>query len=460
MLILQAKYYIIEIYFFVSEENELKKVKISSFQKIMLGFLALILLGSLLLTLPVSSKNGVRTPFDEALFTATSASCVTGLIIHDTATYWSTFGHAVILVLIQIGGLGVITMILLLFLLTGKKIGLAQRSTMQDAVSAHKVGGIVKYTKFILFTTFSMELSGALLLSFQFCPEYGFKKGLWYSFFHSISAFCNAGFDLMEGEFTSLTAYVSNPLVNVVVILLIVFGGLGFLTWQDVYEHKHKIKRYSLQSKVSLIFIAALIFLPALYLFISEYDGLSFRERTLSSLFQSVTMRTAGFNTTDLAATSEVTKVIFMGLMLIGAAPGSTAGGIKITTFAVICAAALAVFKRRDSTQMFKRRIEDSTVRHAIAVLSLYFFLFIISGFAISEIESLPLIDCLFETASAIATVGVTTGITTGLSLISKIIIIVLMFFGRVGGLTLIYATMSGARNTSSKLPTEKIIVG
>ncbi len=438
----------------------MKKLRISSFQKIILGFITLILLGSFLLTLPVSSKNGVRTPFSEALFTATSASCVTGLIIHDTSSYWSDFGHAVIITLIQIGGLGVITMILVMFLLTGKKIGLAQRSTMQDAVSAHNVGGIVKYTKFILATTFSIEFCGALLLAFQFCPDFGFGKGLWYSFFHSISAFCNAGFDLMDGEFSSLTSYASNPFVNIVIVLLIVFGGLGFLTWQDICEHKHKIKRYSLQSKISLAFTAILIVFPALYLFSSEYANLSFTERTLSSLFQSVTLRTAGFNTTDLAATSEVTKVIFIGLMLIGAAPGSTAGGMKTTTFAVICAATLAVFKRRDSAQIFKRRIDDSLVRHAVAILILYLFLFLISGFIISSTDDLPLIDCLFETASAIATVGITTGITTGLSALSKYILIALMFFGRVGGLTLIYATMSGTRNTSSKLPTEKIMVG
>ena len=438
----------------------MKKIKISSFQKIIFGFLALILLGSFLLTLPIATQSGVRTPFGEALFTATSASCVTGLVVHDTATYWSSFGHAVILTLIQIGGLGVITMILVLFLITGKRISLAQRNTMQDAVSAHKLGGIVKYTKFILGITFSIELSGAILLAFRFCPEYGFGKGLWYSVFHSISAFCNAGFDLMDGEFTSLVSYASNPYINAVIIILIVFGGLGFLTWQDIFEHRHRIKRYSLQSKTALFFTVALIFLPALYLFFAEYSAEKFGERALFSLFQSVTMRTAGFNTTDLAATSEITKVIFIGLMLIGAAPGSTAGGMKTTTFAVIIAAAVAVFKRRDSAQMFKRRIEDSTVRHAIAILFLYLFLFIISGFAICSIEDLPLIDSLFETASAIATVGVTTGITPSLSFTSHLILILLMFFGRVGGLTLIYATISGTRSTSSKLPTEKIIVG
>lgn len=438
----------------------MRKIKITSFQKIIFGFLALILLGSFLLTLPVSSQSGLRTPFSEALFTATSASCVTGLIVHDTSAYWSDFGHAVIFTLIQIGGLGVITMILVLFLIAGKKIGLAQRSAMQDAVSAHKIGGIVKYTKFILGVTLSVELSGAILLAFKFCPEYGFGKGIWYSIFHSVSAFCNAGFDLMDGEFTSLTSYASDPYVNVIIIALIVSGGLGFLTWQDICENKHRIKRYSLQSKVALFFTVVLIILPAIYLFVSEYRDNSFVERTLSSLFQSVTMRTAGFNTTDLAATSDVTKVIFMGLMLVGAAPGSTAGGMKTTTLAVIVAATLAVFKRRDSAQMFRRRIEDSTVRHAMAILFLYLFLFIVSGFIICSIENLPLTDCLFETASAVATVGVTTGITPELSAVSRYIVIALMFFGRVGGLTLIYATMSGTKNTSSKLPTEKIIVG
>ncbi len=437
-----------------------KKLRISSFQKIIAGFLVLILLGALLLSLPMASKSGNATPFDDALFTSTSAACVTGLIVHDTSTHWSTFGLAVILALIQIGGLGVLTVILVMFMVLGKRIGLAQRSAMQDAISAHKVGGIVRYTRFIISATVIFEISGAVFLSFAFCPKFGLLNGIWYSFFHSVSAFCNAGFDLMDGEYTSFTSKVADPYINMVLILLIVFGGLGFLTWQDFKEHKFRFTRYSFQSKAIIVFSAVLIIVPAVYLFFTEYSSRTITERTLSSLFQSVTMRTAGFNTTDLASTSDVTKLMMIGLMLVGGSPGSTAGGMKTTTLAVLVAGALAVFKRRDATQMFKRRIEDSTVRHALAILMLYAFLFIVSGCVIHHIEDIPLIDCLFETASAVGTVGVTVGITPMLSDVSRAILMCLMLFGRVGGLTLIYGTMKGAKNTSSKLPVEKIIVG
>lgn len=437
-----------------------KKFRISSFQKIIAGFLVLILLGAVLLSLPISSKSGASTPFGDALFTSTSAACVTGLVVRDTSSHWSSFGLAVILTLIQIGGLGVLTIILVMFMVLGKKIGLAQRSAMQDAISAHKIGGIVRYTRFIIIATLVFELSGAIFLSFAFCPEYGLLKGIWYSVFHSVSAFCNAGFDIMEGEFTSLTGYADNPYLNIVIMIIIIFGGLGFLTWQDFKEHKFRFVRYSFQSKAIIVFSGILIIVPAIYLFFTEYANTNLTERTFSSLFQSVTMRTAGFNTTDLASTSDVTKLVMIGLMLVGGSPGSTAGGMKTTTLAVLVAAALAVFKRRDATQMFKRRIDDSTVRHALAILMLYAFLFIVSGCIIHHIDNIPLIDCLFETASAVGTVGVTVGITPMLSDVSRAILIVLMLFGRVGGLTLIYATMNGAKNTSSKLPVEKIIVG
>ena len=442
--------------------KKFKLFRISSFQKIIIGFALLILIGSLLLTLPIASRSGEKTPFVDALFTATSTACVTGLVVQDTATYWSGFGQAVIITLIQIGGLGVITMMLLAYMLTGKKIGLAQRSTMQDSISAHQVGGIVRYTRFILLVTAIIELTGAVLLSITFCSEFGVGRGIWYSFFHSISAFCNAGFDLMgiKGPFSSLTSYVSHPFVTLVVCLLIICGSLGFLTWQDIKAHKLSFRRYSFQSKVVILFTAILIILPAVYFFFIDFAGLDLKTRTLASLFQSVTLRTAGFNTVDINAMNDVSKLIMMGVMLVGGAPGSTAGGMKITTLAVILSASISVFKRRDSAQMFKRRIDDSTVRHALAILSLYLFLFLTSGFVISLVESLPLIDCLFETASAVATVGITVGITTSLSTLSRLILIMLMFFGRVGGLTLIYATLSGTRNTSSKLPVEKIIVG
>jgi len=441
---------------------KLKSKRLSSFQIIIIGFACLILVGALLLSLPMATKGRESTPFLDALFTATSATCVTGLVVRDTATYWSAFGHFIILLLIQIGGLGVVTIAVSLFKLAGKSIGLKQRSTLQDAVSAPKVSGVLDLTKFILKFTFAIELAGAILLSPVFCKDFGFFKGLWYSLFHSISAFCNAGFDLMgiNAPYSSLTAYVSHPWVNTIVMLLIIVGGLGFLTWEDIIKYKFRIKRYSMQSKVILTVTFFLILLPAVYFFFFEYGDKNTSERVLGSLFQSVTARTAGFNTMDLSAFGSGGVVIMIALMLIGGSPGSTAGGLKTTTFAVLISTVFSVFRRKDHTTFYGRRIPDDTARDASALLVIYILLFLISGTIISEIEGLPLISCLFETASAIGTVGVTMGITPELGEVSHCILVVLMFFGRVGGLTVIFATASGNKVFSSRLPQEKITIG
>ena len=433
----------------------------NSFRVISLGFLVLILTGALLLMLPISSSDGSVTAFGDTLFTAISASCVTGLIVHDTATHWSLFGQAVILIMIQIGGMGVITIGLTITRLAGKKVGLWFRGMMQDSISAPNVGGILQLTKFILKMTGIIELTGAVLLAPVFIGEFGFLKGLWYSVFHSVSAFCNAGFDLMgvKEPFSSLTSYGGNIYVNVVVMLLIILGGIGFLTWDDIIKHRHHFRKYRLQTKIVLVTTGIMIILPAIFFFFAEYAGEPLKERVLYSLFQSVTARTAGFNTADLSKMSEHGAMLMTVLMLIGGCSGSTAGGMKISTIAVLFLAALSVFRRRNDVEAFNRRIPTDTVRVAGAILFMYITLFLSTGIAISVIDARPLISCLFETGSALGTAGVTLGITTSLSLPSHIILMILMFAGRVGGLTLIYAAFASPAD-SSKLPQEKITVG
>ena len=434
----------------------------SSFEIIILGFAGVILAGALLLMLPVASREGNVTPFTETLFTATSAACVTGLAVRDTGSYWSVFGQSVILLLIQIGGLGVVTIAVSIAMLSGRKISLMQRSTMQDAISAPKVGGIVRLTRFILKGTFGIELLGALFLLPVFLRDYG-GKGIWMALFHSVSAFCNAGFDLLgktDHLYPSLTSYVGNPLVNLTIMGLIVTGGIGFLTWDDFCTNKWNLKRYRLQSKIILVTTAVLILLPAVFFFLSDFTGFSMGKRILASFFQSVTLRTAGFNTADLGAMSDYSKAIMILMMLIGGSPGSTAGGMKTTTIAVLILNAFATFGREPETEVFGRRFDNTVVKNAATIAILYFFLFFTGGIAISQIEHVALSDCLFETASAVGTAGLTLGITTELGLVSHLILVVLMYLGRVGGLTLIYAAISVKIQSGAKRPLDKITVG
>lgn len=439
-----------------------KKNRFTSFQIIILGFAGVILIGALLLMLPVSSKAGVMTPFNEALFTSTSAVCVTGLVVQDTATYWSWFGQGIILVLIQIGGLGVITIAVSFALLSGRKISLMQRSVMQEAISAPKVGGIVRLTGFVLKGTFLIEFVAALIMMPVFVKDFG-AKGIWMAVFHSISAFCNAGFDLMGTEnvkYASLTSYVSHPLINITIMLLIIIGGIGFLTWEDILKNKHRFKSYRMQTKVILTTSLILILFPAVFFFFRDFANMPIQERVLSSLFQAVTPRTAGFNTADLTMMTEAGLGIVIALMLVGGSPGSTAGGMKTTTLAVLIANTLASFRRKEDAQMFGRRLEDSAVKNAATIFMMYIVFFFGGAIVISAVEGLPFSTCLFETASAIGTVGLTLGITPGLGVVSQIILMILMFLGRVGGLTLIYAALSGSGKKISKLPQEKITVG
>ncbi len=444
------------------QKQKSKHKHITSFQIIILGFLAIIIAGSLLLSLPFATRDGKCAGFSDALFTATSAVCVTGLVVKDTSLYWSVFGQCVILLLIQVGGMGIVTVAVSAAAISGRKIGLMQRSAMQEAISAHHVGGIVRLAKLILKITALTELVGAVLLMPFFCRDFGPLKGIWFSVFHSVSAFCNAGFDLMGAKepYSSLTSYSSQPFVNFTVMALIIIGGIGFLTWEDIKKNKLRFRKYRMQSKVILSVTALLIAVPAFVLFFFEFSSLPLGERILCSLFQSVTPRTAGFNTADLTALSDSGKMMLIILMLIGGSPGSTAGGMKTTTVAVLVSSALSVFSKKEHTHFFKRRIAEDTVRNAATIFLMYIVLFAAGGMLISRIENIPLLVSLFETASAIGTVGLSLGITAQLGLASRLILIMLMFFGRVGGLTLIFAALSQKATTGIKYPQEKITVG
>ena len=436
--------------------------RINYFQKILLGFAVLILFGAILLMLPIASNEGVYTPFLKALFTSTSASCVTGLIVYDTATHWSLFGQAVILFLIQIGGLGVVVAVTSIILLSGKRIGYSQRNTLANSISINSQGGIMKMLLFLLKWTGIIELFFASLLATQFIPEFGVKRGLWYSIFHSVSAFCNAGFDLMgiKEPFSSLSDYVGNPLINISIMSLILLGGLGFVTWQDIAKNKGNFHRYRLQSKIILSTTIFLVLLPALFYFFLEFREMPMESRILASLFTAVTPRTAGFNTVDFSKFSDSGIFLQILLMLVGAAPGSTGGGMKMTTMTVLFLTSVAIFRNNSRTEAFGRTIPGEVIRNATTIAFMYISLCVLSGMFISLHEHLPLLTTCFETASAIATVGLTLGITPKLSPVSHMVLIFLMYIGRVGGLCLIYAVFPNANPNKGRLVEENVIVG
>ena len=436
--------------------------RINYFQKILLGFAVLILFGAILLMLPIASNEGVYTPFLKALFTSTSASCVTGLIVYDTATHWSLFGQAVILFLIQIGGLGVVVAVTSIILLSGKRIGYSHRNTLANSISINSQGGIMKMLLFLLKWTGIIELFFASLLATQFIPEFGVKRGLWYSIFHSVSAFCNAGFDLMgiKEPFSSLSDYVGNPLINISIMSLILLGGLGFVTWQDIAKNKGNFHRYRLQSKIILSTTIFLVLLPALFYFFLEFREMPMESRILASLFTAVTPRTAGFNTVDFSKFSDSGIFLQILLMLVGAAPGSTGGGMKMTTMTVLFLTSVAIFRNNSRTEAFGRTIPGEVIRNATTIAFMYISLCVLSGMFISLHEHLPLLTTCFETASAIATVGLTLGITPKLSPVSHLLLIFLMYIGRVGGLCLIYAVFPNINPNKGRLVEENVIVG
>lgn len=440
--------------------------KISPLKIILFGFIILIFIGTILLCLPISSRSGQPTPFITSSFTATSAVCVTGLIKVDTYNYWSPFGQAVILGLIQVGGIGFMTICITAISLSHKKIGLASRELMQSSVSAPQRGGIVKMTRFILVGTLLIELSGAVLLSIAFVPRFG-AKGLWYALFHSVSAFCNAGFDLMGsgGEFSSLTSFDKNPYVCIVISALIVIGGLGFFVWKDLIDNRFRFKMLRMHSKAVLITSTILIFGGGILLYITELPNSSSQEHSAlyqigNSLFQSVSTRTAGFNTVDLSQLTHSTIFIMVLLMMVGGSPGSTAGGLKTTTLAVLFASVISVFKRKKSVEMFGRRLEENVSSLALCIFAMYLMLGSAGAVFISTVENVPFINALFESASAVATVGLTTGITPQLGILSSIVLMLMMLFGRVGSLTMLLAFSNYKSRPQSQKPLEKIQIG
>ena len=443
-------------------KNGKKQFRLSGAQTILLGFVILILIGAFLLMLPFSSRTGEWTCISTALFTATSASCVTGLVLYDTWSHWTWFGQLVILSLIQIGGMGVVTMTTVLSKLVGKKLGLQARTTMQEAVSAPNLGEIMKYTRFIFLGCLIFEALGAIAMSPVFIAEYGPLKGIWLSIFTSISAFCNAGFDLngSHGEFSSMMPYMDNPVIVVTLVFLILTGGLGFLTWMDIRKHGLKFYKYSTQSKLILVMEVILIFIPMLYLWFGEYADMPFGQRFFASLFQAVTPRTAGFNTTDYNNFSGTGVVLTIILMLIGGAPGSTAGGMKITTVTILFLTMLAFFKREKAPAVFKRRITSEAIYGAVAIFMLDIILAVFGAMFIAKIEHTAFLKALFESASAVGTVGLSMGITPTLSIYSKIILIILMYTGRVGGLTLVFAAVTRKSLGNRQYPADNIAVG
>ncbi len=434
----------------------------SSARIILLGFIIMIFVGASILSLPISSRSREFTPFIDTLFTATSASCVTGLIVYDTATHWSLFGKIIIIAMIQCGGLGVVTMLTVFTQVTGKKIGLRDRATLQSALSAPQIGGIVKLTSFIFKGTIIIEMIGALLMFPSFMKDFGVTKGIYYSIFHSISAFCNAGFDLMGdvSKFSSLTKYQSDIMINITIMLLILIGGLGFLIWKDIVDYRFDIKRYSIQTKIVLTMTFILVLFPSVLFFFTEFSTLDIKTRVLSSLFQAVTPRTAGFNTIDYTKFSDNGIAMTIILMLMGGGSGSTAGGIKMTTIFILVATMCSVLKQDKEVAVFKKRIEPDIIKNAIAVFALDIFLFIVGSMIISGIEGFSLKETMFECASAVATVGLTLGITPHLGIISKILLICMMYFGRVGGITLIFAAVTPKKNGNARYPKDQVAVG
>lgn len=435
-------------------------------QYIAYGFVAIILGGSLLLMLPVSSRAGTVTPFLDCLFTAVSATCVTGLVVYDTWIHWTVFGQLVILTLIQIGGLGFITIGVFLSVVLRRKIGLKQRGLMQESVNTLEIGGMVRLAKKIIIGTVLFEGAGAFVLALCFVPELGLGRGIYYGVFHAVSAFCNAGFDLMgyQGAYSSLVNACGDWVVNLVIISLIIIGGIGFLVWDDISRHGLHFRKYLLHTKIVLLSTAALVFGGAWLFYLFEQNhllaGLAPQEKWLASLFSSVTARTAGFNTIDTAALTDASKLLTVILMFIGGSPGSTAGGVKTTTMVVLYLYLWSVIRRTHGVNAFGRRLEEDAIKRASSIFAMNLTLALGAALFIMGTQQLPMSDVLFETVSAIGTVGMTTGITRDLNGASRLLIAFLMYCGRVGSLSFALSFTQKRRIAPVRQPEERIIIG
>lgn len=440
--------------------------KLSYTQIIVLSFLLVIIVGTTLLCLPVSSANGTFTPPINAMFTATSATCVTGLVVYDTFTHWSLFGQIIIISLIQIGGLGFLLFVSMFSVFLKKKIGVYERRLLMQAEGNLKLGGAVVLLKRIVKGTFLFEGIGALILALRFCPKIGLGKGIYYAIFHSISAFCNAGFDIMGyfKPFSSLTTVADDPIVMVTIMSLIVIGGIGFLVWTDIVTLKTNFKKYSLHTKIVLSTTAILLIVPAILFFMFEYNGVlkdfSLFDKITNAAFLSIAPRTAGFNTVDLSALKPGSEVITDLLMLIGGSPGSTAGGLKTTTFAVLILSTIATARHDTHPEIFKRRLSKDALSQATAIFTIYVMVSLIAVVMVSTLENCDVTTAAFEVISAIGTVGATKGLTPTLCTASKLIIMGLMFGGRVGGLSLVLSLAEKKENVPLDRPSEKILIG
>lgn len=439
------------------------KFKLNGVQILALGFLIAIFIGAILLSLPISSSSGESTNFLDSLFTSTSAVCVTGLVTLDTSSHWSTFGQTVIMTLIEIGGLGFMSFAVLISLILGKKITLRERLVMQEAMNTYSIQGLVKMVRYVLIFTVSVQFFGALLLSTQFVPEYGISKGIFYSIFHSISSFCNAGFDLFG---TSLMGYSSNAVVILVISALIIIGGLGFTVLLEIYEFKG-IKKLSLHSKLVIITSLILIVGGTILMFLFEinntatFGNMNMKDKLLNSFFASVSPRTAGFNsvvTTDMTMASKFLTII---LMIIGGSPGSTAGGLKTVTCGILFLTVLSVIRGREDTEVFGRRFTKEVVYKSFTIVFIALALVIGVTMVLSYTEvGASFIDLLYEATSALGTVGLTLGLTPNLSSIGKVLIMIMMYLGRVGPLTVMLALTRKKKKSGYKYPEGKILIG
>ncbi len=427
---------------------------------IAIGFFLVIMIGTGLLMLPVSSVTGEWTSFSDALFTAVSCHCVTGLIVVDTAAYWSLFGQIVMLVLIQTGGLGFISIGVFMSIVLKRKLTLGQRALFQESMNTLEISGVAKLTKRIMIGVFAFEGVGALLLATSFAKTMPLPKALYYGVFHSVSAFCNGGFSTVEGN---LVSYSGDYMVNIVIMLLITIGGLGFIVWDDIYTHKWHWKKYLLHTKIVLAATGIITVGFSVLLFFTEQstvlDGMGLGEQITASFFGVVTARTAGFNTVDVGAMSQAGKLITMIVMFIGGSPGSTAGGIKTTTFVVMMMFAVANYKNSEP-RIFGKRLEDDSVKKATTVFCTNLFLITASTLIICSITTLGVTDVLFETISAMSTVGMTVGITTSLGTAGQYIVALLMYLGRVGSMAFAISFFEKKKKVTINYPTEKISIG
>ena len=442
--------------------NMPRRVRLNAVQTLTAGFALLILIGGALLSFPLAARNGQPVAFEDALFTAASASCVTGLSLFDTASRFSLFGQAVILLLIQIGGLGFMTVSILVSVLLRQRVGLHRRAVLMDTVGALQLGGIVRLVRRGLRVTAVCEGCGAALLALWFCPRYGLGRGLWMAVFHAVSAYCNAGFDLL-GTGSSLTSEAGEPLLNLVIMALIICGGLGFLVWDDILTHGSRFRRWRLHSKIVTVFTAVLFLGGGLAFYLLERDrafaGLPLSQQLLMSAFQSVTARTAGFATVDQAALSQSSTLLMFLLMFVGAGSGSTGGGVKVNTFAVLLLSAFAQVRRQEDVNIFRRRLDGGTIQKAYSSVSLY-LMACLAGCMVLCIQGIALDDALFEAISAIGTVGLSRGVTGSLPLLSQWTVLLMMFAGRVGSMSVAMAVTRDKPQPKRRNVPEKILIG